>query len=156
LVGKNWVAKFALAFVTVAIFCNQGILSAGLKLLSLEIEFPDWYGRAYALVLAGLFMTALVAAIRHKRATASLPSVDTAKRSSIKVLRPWTYDDAELFGRMQREHPLRACLDAVTAPDFRFGLLVGESGCGKSSFLQAGVWPRLEHQKIHIFASTLN
>jgi hypothetical protein len=37
---------------------------------------------------------------------------------------------------------VRECLGTLTDPGFRFGLLSGTSGCGKTSFLQAG--PRRE------------
>jgi hypothetical protein len=61
-------------------------------------------------------------------------------------LLPYGKDDAALFARLQRENDLTECSQAITASDFRFGVLCGESGNGKTSFLQAGLWPRLPEQ----------
>ncbi len=71
-------------------------------------------------------------------------------RSVIKGLRSFEFEDAEIFTRLQREHVLRECLETITHADFRFGFLYGESGCGKSSFLQAGIWPMVNnHSESH-------
>ena len=64
-------------------------------------------------------------------------------RTALKGLRPFDKDDAELFQRLQRERELHDCLVALTDRDFRLGILFGESGCGKTSFVQAGLWPML-------------
>ncbi len=69
-----------------------------------------------------------------------------AKPNAIKGLRPFGFEDAELFLRLQRETTLRECLDVLTDRDFRLGVLSAESGCGKTSFLQAGVWPMMNSQ----------
>jgi hypothetical protein len=74
-------------------------------------------------------------------AIATFSSVQT---SAIKGLRPFKRDDAGVFTLLQRGRDLERCLAAIADPDFRFGILSGESGCGKSSFLQAGLWPGLE------------
>jgi len=64
-------------------------------------------------------------------------------RTALKGLRPFDKDDAELFQRLQRERELHDCLVALTDREFRLGILFGESGCGKTSFVQAGLWPML-------------
>ncbi|UJB71243.1 ATP-binding protein [Acaryochloris sp. 'Moss Beach'] len=67
---------------------------------------------------------------------------DLAERKAIKGLRPFSQDDAEIFARLQRERLLQTCVEVITSSDFRFGILVGESGCGKTSVLQAGILPQ--------------
>ncbi|MBA3965065.1 MAG: TIR domain-containing protein, partial [Nitrospirales bacterium] len=67
---------------------------------------------------------------------------------AIKGLRPFGRDDAEVFTQLQRERDLERRLGAIVHSEFRFGILSGESGCGKSSFLQAGLLPRLEQAQL--------
>lgn len=67
------------------------------------------------------------------------------KPSAIKGLRPFGFEDAELFLRLQRKNILRECVIALTERDFRLGFLSSKSGCGKTSFLQAGVWPTINN-----------
>ncbi|MEK7727349.1 MAG: SUMF1/EgtB/PvdO family nonheme iron enzyme [candidate division KSB1 bacterium] len=64
-------------------------------------------------------------------------------RTALKALRPFDKEDAEIFQRLQRERELHDCLVALTDREFRLGILFGESGCGKTSFVQAGLWPNL-------------
>jgi hypothetical protein len=70
------------------------------------------------------------------------PSPD--KPTAIKGLRAFRRSDQAVFARLQRVRDLDRCLAAILDSEFRFGILSGESGCGKSSFLQAGLLPRLE------------
>jgi tetratricopeptide (TPR) repeat protein len=69
-----------------------------------------------------------------------------SERSSIKGLYAFDLADAQLFARLQRETSIQDCLHAITDRSFRFGVLSGDSGCGKTSLLQAGLWPRLVEQ----------
>ncbi len=77
------------------------------------------------------------------RTTSKEPKFPGLERTAIKGLRPYTAEDAELFLRLQRQNILDECLRAITDPEFRLGILFGESGCGKTSFLQAGLIPML-------------
>lgn len=65
-------------------------------------------------------------------------------REAIKGLRPFRHEDAEIFARLGRQVEIENYANAIADTDFRFGILSGESGCGKSSFIQAGLWPKLE------------
>jgi hypothetical protein len=65
-------------------------------------------------------------------------------QEAIKGLRPFRHEDAKIFARLGRQVEVEECARAIADPEFRFGILSGESGCGKSSFLQAGLWPTLE------------
>jgi hypothetical protein len=56
-------------------------------------------------------------------------------------LLPYTFADAPLFAGRQTE--IRECAEALFASDKTVFLLHGHSGCGKSSFLQAGLLPHL-------------
>ncbi|HSE58515.1 MAG TPA: toll/interleukin-1 receptor domain-containing protein, partial [Nitrospiraceae bacterium] len=71
------------------------------------------------------------------------PSPD-GSQEAIKGLRPFRHEDAEIFARLGRQREVEDCARTIGDPEFRFGILSGESGCGKSSFLQAGLWPKLE------------
>ncbi|NJN56523.1 MAG: hypothetical protein HC879_03025 [Leptolyngbyaceae cyanobacterium SL_5_9] len=68
---------------------------------------------------------------------------DFTERKAIKGLRPFTAEDAEIFAQLQRNRSLKECLESFTSGSFRFGILMGESGSGKTSFLQAGALSRL-------------
>jgi tetratricopeptide (TPR) repeat protein len=69
-------------------------------------------------------------------------------QEAIKGLRPFRYEDADIFARLGRQREVEDCARTIGDPEFRFGILTGESGCGKSSFLQAGLWPRLETYRV--------
>jgi hypothetical protein len=70
-------------------------------------------------------------------------------RASITV--PWHIfqgaaaftDEASIYGR---EEDLRQLLAVLLHPNFRFGTLWGETGCGKTSLVQAGLIPALRRQ----------
>ena len=90
--------------------------------------------------------SALVIAVRAIPQAARVSPSEAMERKAIKGLRPFNREDAEVFTQLQRERSLQECIESITTATFRFGILMGESGCGKTSFLQAGVWPQLTHE----------
>jgi len=136
---RNWVRVLSLCAVVVALLLNPWLAAIAAPLLNLPMWV--WYTPAWVAVLGALLVGALVAALRAERPAGPTPVVE---RRAIKGLRPFALDDAEIFKRLQREEILRECVQAITAEDFRLGLISGESGSGKTSFLQAGLWPGLE------------
>ncbi len=105
---------------------------------------PDalWVSLWTAATLA--FVSAFVVALVKRPGRDRTTTADTAERRAIKGLRPFGAEDVEIFAQLQRQASLRECLESVTSPNYKFGILMGESGCGKTSFLQAGLWPKLQ------------
>lgn len=151
--SKNWVRILALALAVFLVVFNPLSFSHIAKAVGIEPLPPDYPSYFWG-IAAALFVAALVFAIRA-RSQKGPPGFDPAERSAIKGLRPFTFEDEEIFARLQREDKLRECLNAITDPDFRLGILYGESGCGKTSFLQAGLWSMMpkysaSHQCIYV------
>ncbi|ESA37232.1 hypothetical protein N836_03805 [Leptolyngbya sp. Heron Island J] len=143
IVSKNWLKLCILVAFTIACLFNpwSGI---AFKVLSVDVAtLPDWYKGAFWATELGLFATALVIAVQSIPKTTVFAQPDTIERKAIKGLRPFSLGDAEVYAQLQRHRQLRDCVDSLTSNFFRFGILMGESGCGKTSFLQAGVLPRL-------------
>ncbi|MEM7182480.1 MAG: hypothetical protein AAF518_16315 [Spirochaetota bacterium] len=73
-------------------------------------------------------------------------TVPENNRSPVKGLQPFLFPDKEVFSRLQRDDILEACFSFITGKTHRFAVLCGESGSGKTSFLQAGLIPRLSQE----------
>ena len=72
------------------------------------------------------------------------PPTEFKESTAIKGLRSFTAKDQEIFKQLQRNQVLQECLAEINRDRFRFGILFGESGCGKTSFIQAGLIPQLD------------
>ncbi|MEB3295117.1 MAG: hypothetical protein VKJ24_18320, partial [Synechococcales bacterium] len=103
-------------------------------------ELPKEYTTAFWLGMGGFGATAVGAAIVTvpKRTLEPVP-----ERQAIKGLRSFEQKDAEIFKRLERGRDLQEVMDALDTVDLRLFVLLGESGVGKSSLLQAGVMPSL-------------
>ena len=142
---KNWVSRLSLVDVLLLIFFRpeSGVITGLLPELPI---FSGNYHKFFWLIFWGVFLAALIIAIRTMPRTAP-PLPDFTERKAIKGLRAFSQDDAEIFAQLQRERDLRECLESLTSNNFRFGILMGESGVGKSSFLQAGILPQLAREE---------
>ncbi len=141
--GKNWTTKLLLLDALLFAAFNPIVFRKILELFGVT-QLPEAYPLYFWLVIGVVFVAAVVAAWRARPKEKTRR--DLAERSAIKGLLPYGKDDAALFARLQRENDLTECSQAITANGFRFGVLCGESGNGKTSFLQAGLWPRLPEQ----------
>jgi hypothetical protein len=150
----SWIKRLLLLDALLFFAFNPGVANQWLKLLFNLAALPDFYPRYFWLAVGLLFGTALVVAA-FTPIQSPLDSADAAERKAIKGLRPFTAADAEIFAQLQRDRNLREWLESITNDSFRFGILLGESGCGKTSFLQAGLVPKLtnptcSHRGIYI------
>jgi DNA-binding winged helix-turn-helix (wHTH) protein len=93
------------------------------------------------LALGLLMLASLYWHIRQakERATAIVPASQVA---AFRGLLPFESGDADRF--YGREVDATAIASLISHSEFRFGVLYGDSGCGKTSMVQAGVLPRLE------------
>ncbi|MBW4419923.1 MAG: hypothetical protein KME13_11940 [Myxacorys californica WJT36-NPBG1] len=108
-------------------------------------DLPEWYVPAFWMGMGGVTIGAVGAAVvtLPKRILEPVP-----ERQAIKGLRSFEQKDAEIFKRLERQRDVQDCLDALDTEDLRLFLLMGESGVGKSSLLQAGLMPNLGQVKL--------
>src|SRR5262249_25044951 len=133
---KNWRSLLVLIDVVLFLALNPfqwpfpNLLTPFPQLLSY-----GWYRPAFWSLVSLIFMGAVIAAAKAKRKPTETGEV---KIGAIKGLLPFGYEDDEDFAHLQRGQNLRECLQAISDNNWRFGVLSGESGAGKTSFLQAG------------------
>jgi len=147
--SKNWVRGLLIADFLICAFLNPPAVKTAAQYI--KVPVPHWYTTPiWVGVIIVTFIAACVVALRTApKHTQMVP----AERSAIKGLRPFLFADADTFAGLQRDVILRECLTGITDKEFRFGILCGESGCGKSSFLQASLWPTLlksNHRCIYV------
>lgn len=150
---RKWVTMLLLLDVLLVLFFNPLFLSSIPEFLPKGFlpkvpALPEWYPPIYWLAVGLVSIAALLVAYRTVPRKAATPAADLTEHKALKFLRPFGFEDAETFTRLQREGSLRECLLAITDREFRYGILCGDSGCGKTSFLQAGLWPALLKHKV--------
>lgn len=97
---------------------------------------------AYALTIVFFVGSAGIFAYqkrRKSRLTLTEPVEPLATTAALRGLLPFEEGD-QLRGRA---HDVQQLYTLITSRDFRFGVLWGESGCGKTSLLRAGLVPKL-------------
>jgi hypothetical protein len=145
---KRWVKILSLIGVVCALLLNPFSVEHGLKLLQLRTsdwKTPSSYLYVWLIITALCFVAAfLIALLTKQKEKTDLPP----PTSIIKGLLPYTNtkEDAEWFARLQRGSILQDCLRFCLGKGASFAILTGESGTGKSSFLQAGLSPNLDGQ----------
>lgn len=121
--------------------CSFRFLAGGAAFLAVAGLWLDWpvhvvWPAAILLPAAGLGLMAV-----HRLWRVCQPPVATpGEGQAFRGLLPFLPADRDLF--FGREREIQALLTMTGGPDFRFGVLHGESGSGKTSLLQAGLVPR--------------
>jgi hypothetical protein len=143
---RNWFMLLVLVGVALAVLGTAFREQINTRFLADTVQGSFWASFWTGVVL--LFLGALAVAVVTMPRPVPVNQADVADRKAIKGLRPFELNDADVFAELQRQGSLRECLDSITGRSFRFGILHGESGCGKTSFLQAGILPKLAADNI--------
>jgi tetratricopeptide (TPR) repeat protein len=109
-----------------------------------QLKYFGWYEPVFWSIIGASIIEAIRGGMRAARARIRPVVPEQLKPGAIKGLLPFAYEDAEIFSHLQRGENLKECLQAIVGEQWRFGALIGESGVGKTSFLQAGLRPELE------------
>ena len=139
----GWAGRLALIEIILLAALNPVIASTILKQFT-DAPLPKHYATFWGAAVAIIFVIAVIVYIRAEKSRR--PSRIFGEHSPIKGLLPFGKTDREIFKQLQRGTELTECYQAVADHGFRFGVLSGESGAGKTSFLQAGLWPALLDQ----------
>ena len=138
--------KFINLVALMLVFLNPLVLGNGLKVAGFQIEWmTDYhYSRFFWIITGTLFALAVLLAVRDilKRGSTG-NTFEYTENSPIKGLRSFDFEDATIFRKLQRNDDIDTCSQGLKDKDYRFGILTGESGCGKTSFLRAGLYPAL-------------
>jgi tetratricopeptide (TPR) repeat protein len=98
-------------------------------------------------ILTVIFFTGVILELRKKPALRIIAR-DLGKRTAIKFLSSFEQEDAEVFARLQG-YRIDNISESIAYPEFSFGILKGKSGCGKSSYLKAGILAKLAKREIY-------
>jgi WD40 repeat protein/tRNA A-37 threonylcarbamoyl transferase component Bud32 len=109
-------------------------------IISLQPQGAEWARSAGLLTIAALCALGCVAGRRKTPGPIQAMPSGTAFRG----LLPFQEADRSRF--YGRETDTAALFEMIRHGDFRFGVLFGESGCGKTSLLKAGLLPKLWEQ----------
>jgi tetratricopeptide (TPR) repeat protein len=125
---RQWVDLLMFAIAVSIIFIGTKFT------LAQFVKEPIFYG-----VWMGLGVIFLVGLVLELRKRPAFKTIVPGKRKAIKFLSSFELEDAEIYGRLQGYRDLGLILENIILPDFSFGVLKGRSGCGKSSYLKAGL-----------------
>jgi hypothetical protein len=63
--------------------------------------------------------------------------------TKVPLLEPFRTEQEQLYRELGRDFQVQTFCKTIVGEDFKFGVLQAESGCGKTSFLRAGLQPNL-------------
>lgn len=127
--------------VVLALLCFVGALTSGPAAIS--GQRPP--GSALVALLVGV-----TASVLYVRAALHRQRVRPVSLTRFVGPQPLTQLDRERRGFYGRDDEIESILNKLATPEIRHLVLVGESGCGKTSLLLAGVIPELEqHGRFH-------
>lgn len=127
------------------------------QIFKIEISEIGWYKNFlswWPYLFAGAILLTLSIMVWEQLTRKPLPPTQF-RNPAIKGLLSFEQSDAEIFKKLQREADVQQVMSALTHQNFRFGVLTGVSGCGKSSLLKAGLLPALAEQNRRVVVATL-
>jgi len=130
-------------------FLAAGLLFASIAGLQIAIARPTGIEWAIPAVLIAIAILFLFVRLSGKAARVASSST-TPSGSAFRGLLPFQEADRRRF--FGRNTDTAAVFEMINHGDFRFGVVFGESGCGKTSLLRAGLLPTLwEHGYVPLY-----
>ena len=144
---------FLVGFIVLFIFCASQ--QEWLKSLNITFikDIPQFLPQTLLNILWILVVFLLIGVIYESikpPPPSPLEPTEFKESAAIKGLRSFTEKDREIFKQLQRNRVLQDCLAEINRDNFRFGILFGESGCGKTSFINAGLMSQLSQPESKI------
>jgi serine/threonine protein kinase len=132
-----WLNSYRRWFLTAGVLAVAGL---GLDVLLLHSQGMGWGRDSLFLLVSALgFLLYKVPRLQVSKRVLSLP-----QGAAFRGLLPFQEADRDRF--YGRDIDISAVLEKVMHREFRFGVLYGDSGCGKTSLIQAGILPRLREE----------
>jgi hypothetical protein len=130
--------RIVFLLVVFSVFAAPPVVAQVLAFLNklvgdIPVQPPSWWPGGYWAGFFALFTAALIVGVR------TLPKEIRLPIKSQRGLLPFTEDDRELFEKLGRGSETQLISAALCNSNFRFGVLIGSSGAGKTSFLRAGI-----------------
>lgn len=138
---SNSISEKLSLLAAIILVAGNRITVSGVLTVITNWQLPHSYSLYWAITIVLLLVSAFLVAWKSR-------PVETAEKKlleskTLKVLTPFDRTDEAIFSKLQRNVEILDCTQAITHPEFRFGILRGDSGNGKTSFLKAGLWPAL-------------
>lgn len=106
-------------------------------------DLNPWYTVIWALIIVYLFVRAVAQKMKQLEQSVTY---NVASKSPIKGFLSFDFSDADIFKNLERMPEMQKYRNAILDQQFRVGILMGVSGCGKTSLLKAGLTPMLKEE----------
>src|SRR5260370_24634781 len=111
--------------------------------------------QVHAWIVIGLLFIILLASEIRSRPRSIVEPPNRYTRT-VGGLLSFGEDDAVAFATLGRSTDVSRVVNALLDPQFRFGVLFAESGCGKTSLLRAGAQPELKNSGYTCYIDDIN
>jgi len=145
---KSWDIRMKLVLMGFTILFNPKL--AKWFCSSFNIHLTEKYNNFFWIMFS-FFLAISVILLLYKRSKGKRllkKRIDIKDSSPIKGLNAFDFADSEIFKKLQRNNDVNKLLGFIIGSEFRIGVLIGESGCGKTSFLKAGLSAAFKEKNI--------
>lgn len=118
-----------------------GLVSAGVAKLFEYVGTQSWLEIGLVLFIVLIVALVVFKRLQQQKIKDKRENLIENSGAAFRGLLPFEEADSQTF--FGRETDIGEILLMVRSSDFRFGVLTGESGCGKTSLLRAGLIPKL-------------
>jgi hypothetical protein len=149
---KKWVIIFSLALGAMFVLQFDLLSRFGVLLKEKVANYLVWGWVATGI----LFIITLIQEYRILYQESKTKPPEYKKKSPVKGLWAFNFDDREIFKKLQRTTEVEQIRDDILNNNYHIGVLQGVSGSGKTSFLRAGLFGELNNDEYRCLIVTLS